>query len=145
VDIKIKEIKFNSAEQLESIQLRNRILREPLGLTFTKEELENEHDQIHIAAIINNDLVGVLLFKKLDNKTLKMRQVAVDSHLQGNGIGKSLIQFAEQWAIDNGYSDIELNARATAFDFYMSLNYKPIGDEFLEVNIPHFKFVKTLF
>lgn len=140
----IKEIKFNSDEQIKSIKLRDRILRKPLGLEFSKEELENENDQIHIAAFINKEIVGVLLLKILENKTLKMRQVAVDEHLQGKGIGKAMIKFAEQWALINGYNKIELNARATAFEFYITLNYTCIGNEFIEVNIPHRKFVKTL-
>lgn len=144
MNIIIKEIKFKSEEQIKSILLRDKILRKPLNLEFTKEELDNEYDQIHIAAYIDNHIVGVLLFKILENKTLKMRQVAVVEHMQGKGIGKSMIAFAEQWAIENGFHIIELNARKSAATFYFSLNYSQIGDEFIEVNIPHLKFVKKL-
>ena len=144
MNIIIKEIKFKSEEQIKSILLRDKILRKPLNLEFTKEELDNEYCQIHIAAYIDNHIVGVLLFKILENKTLKMRQVAVDEHLQGKGIGKSMIAFAERWAIENGFHIIELNARKTAAPFYFSMNYIQIGDEFIEVNIPHLKFVKKI-
>jgi len=39
---------------------------------------------------------------------------------------------------------MELNARKNAVPFYKKLNYKTSGKEFMEIEIPHFKMVKTL-
>jgi predicted GNAT family N-acyltransferase len=138
-----KLLEYGSPEQKESIELRDEVLRKPLGLKFSEEELK-EDEQFHFACFIDNKIKGILLLKPIADGIIKMRQVAVSPELHGKGIGKQLVKFCEQWAIDNGYHKIELNARKTAMDFYLSLDYKTIGDEFTEVNIPHMKMYKVL-
>jgi predicted N-acetyltransferase YhbS len=54
-------------------------------------------------------LVANLTFQKLDDKMLKMRQVAVFKKLQNKGLGIRLVYFGEKWAIRNGYQAIKLN------------------------------------
>jgi predicted GNAT family N-acyltransferase len=39
---------------------------------------------------------------------------------------------------------IELHARETAVPFYLNLKYLAIGNQFFEVDIPHFKMTKEL-
>ena len=73
-----------------------------------------------------------------------MRQVAVQSNLQGIGIGKKLVQFVEQEAKKLGITHFELNARKSAVPFYLSMNYALEGEEFEEVGIPHFRMKKLL-
>ena len=73
-----------------------------------------------------------------------MRQVAVDAPFQQNGIGKKMVQFCESFATSRNFNKIELNARKSAVPFYLSLDYQIVGDEFLEVNIPHYKMIKSL-
>lgn len=142
--LNIKEIKFGSEEYKESIILRDKILRKPLGMVYTKEFLEAEKNEFHIAAFNNTDIVGILLLRKLNDKLLKMRQVAVDSYLQGKGIGKKLVTFSEQFAKERGGEKIELNARDTAVKFYISLNYKKVGAMFKEIGINHYKMEKNI-
>lgn len=139
-----RQIAFNSAEQLLSIQLREEVLRIPLGLRFTPEELAAEHDQVHLAALQNEQVLGILLFKKLDRHTLKMRQVAVKPEVQRAGVGKALVSFAELWARERGFKRIEMHARFNAVPFYAKLGYLVEGEEFEEVGIPHFKMYKEL-
>ena len=137
-------LEFGSAFQKESIALRRKILREPLGLDFSIEELNAEFAQTHIAAIKNKVVVGILLFVPTKDKALKMRQVAVSEDCQSSGIGSQLIAFSEKWAIANNYKTIELHARESAIIFYLKLGYQTIGHEFMEVNVPHFKMKKEL-
>lgn len=137
-------LEFGSSFQMESIALRRKILREPLGLDFSIEELNAEFAQIHIAAIENKAVVGILLFVSTKDKALKMRQVAVMENSQSSGIGSQLVAFSEKWAIANNYKTIELHARKTAVNFYLKMGYQTIGHEFMEVNVPHFKMMKDL-
>lgn len=140
-----KILEFKSSEQIESIALRRKVLRIPLGLDFSQEELDGEASHIHIAAYQNEVLVGVLLFvADTSQLKLKMRQVAVEPSKHGKGIGKAMIGFSEQWAIKNGYNVIELHARATVADFYFKAGYQQQGDLFEEVGIPHIKMYKSL-
>lgn len=140
-----KVIEFNSPEQKASIALRRKILRIPLGLDFTAEELESEADQVHIGCFDGRLIIGILILVKSNADTLKMRQVAVDDTLQGKGIGKQLVAFAEQWSRANGFRNMLLHARETAVPFYLSMQYETIGERFEEVGIPHFKMFKKIF
>ena len=70
--------------------------------------------------------------------------MAVVSGLQGKGIGKVLLQFAENIARDRGYKKIMMHARKTAVGFYEKLGYKKTGGEFEEVTIPHYVMEKDL-
>lgn len=145
VSINVKEISFGSPEQIESINLRYKVLREPLGLNFDKNDLAKEYQDFHIAAYSNGEIVGVLLLKPTENSEIaKMRQVAVDNDWQGKGVGKALVTFSEAILKNKSFKKIELHARETAVPFYLSLNYLIVGDLFYEVGIPHKKMVKTL-
>lgn len=145
--VECKLLEFGSEDYKKSIELRRRVLRKPLGLDFTSDDLISEHDQFHFALFYNNELQGILLLKTMSDispSILKMRQVAVDTQFQSKGFGGILVKFSEQWAIESGYKAFELHARITAVEFYKKLNYQEIGTEFLEVNIPHIKMIKNL-
>ncbi len=144
MELLCKILEYGSPEQLASVELRRKILRKPLGLDFTVEDLQDEEDQVHIACYWGNTLVGILLLKKLNFLTVKMRQVAVDMEMQGKGVGKAMVKFAEQWTLDSGCCIMTLHARETAVPFYLGLNYTIQGDQFEEVGIPHFKMQKEL-
>lgn len=143
-NIDIQIVEYNSTLQKKSVELRYKVLREPLGLVYTAEQLAEEKDEIHLVAIQNDEVLGVVVLKKMDNTTLKMRQVAVDSDLQRTGIGKIMVVFSEQYALENGYTTIVLHARDTAKDFYLKLDYYIVGDRFVEVGIPHYEMKKEL-
>jgi predicted GNAT family N-acyltransferase len=137
-------LEFGSDDYKKSIDLRRKVLRTPLGLDFTANDLSAELDQFHFALFYNNQLVGILLLKTINPSVLKMRQVAIDPDYQSNGLGSILVKYSEEWAFSNGNQTIELNARKTAVSFYLNLNYQETGNEFFEVNIPHIKMIKNL-
>ncbi|MCK9211945.1 MAG: GNAT family N-acetyltransferase [Ignavibacteriaceae bacterium] len=140
--IEIKHIAFGGAEHKKEIDLRYKVLRQPLGLNYTQEQLDAEKDEFHFAAFDGEKLAGCLLMKAIDKEEIKMRQVAVDEDYQGKGVGKGLVLYSEKYATENGFSVITLHARKTAVPFYEKLGYKIVGDEFTEVTIPHFKMNK---
>lgn len=142
-DLRIEIVPHGSAHYKASIALRHRVLREPLGLEFSEEELAKETDQIHVIASVDDALIGVLVLVPIGDKTYKMRQVAVAPDWQGKGIGTRLVSFCEEYAIRKGICRIELHARKEAVQFYTDLAYSTIGDEFVEVGIPHFKMEKS--
>ena len=135
---------FGSDLHQHSIVLRDHLLRKPLGLKFTDIELAEEIDQIHLVALIDGIVVGVTLLKGVDDNTMKLRQFAVNDNLQGKGIGKKLLHFAEEVAKDMGKESMELHAREKASFFYGKLGYSSFGDVFEEVGIAHYKMTKSL-
>jgi len=142
MNIEIKQIAFGDEDYKKEIELRYKVLRQPLGLNYTQEQLDAEKDEFHFASFDGEKLVGCLLMKAIDTKEIKMRQVAVDELYQGKGVDKALVLFSEKFASENGFSLITLHARKTAIPFYEKLGYQVVGEEFLEVAQPHFKMKK---
>ncbi len=144
MNLECKILAFGSKEQQESIGLRREILRLPLKLDFTEEELACENEQIHIGCYFEMVLVGILLLVPKANGFLKMRQVAVSQSIQGKGVGKQMVKYSEEWALKNGFTKLDLHARETAMSFYLSMKYNVIGDKFIELGLPHFMLEKAL-
>ena len=126
------------------VHLRHEILRKPLGLTFDEAELEKEKEDILIGAFEDDRLLGCCLLSPMDTSTIRLRQMAVPDNMQGKGIGRALMIFAENIARDQGYRKLCMHARSTALGFYEKLGYAASGKEFTEVTIPHYIMEKTL-
>jgi predicted GNAT family N-acyltransferase len=141
----ILNIEFATPEYDETVQLRDKILRRPLGLVFSEEQLAEEYADFHLAAYTNDWLLrGCLVLTPKNDKTLKMRQVAVDEAVQKTGVGQQLVAASEALGRVRGFDIMELNARETAVPFYQKLDYSVVGERFEEVGIPHFKMTKKL-
>jgi predicted GNAT family N-acyltransferase len=139
-----KEVAFGSDLYHQSIDLRDRILRQPLGLQFSKEELEQESNSHHLLYIEKGEVIGVIVMRPIDDNIFKMRQVAIDSKWQRKGIGQALVKFSETFTKLKKRNKITLHARDTAIPFYLKLGYHTIGNEFEEVGIKHYKMEKLL-
>jgi predicted GNAT family N-acyltransferase len=140
----LKQIDHGTKEYLQMVNLRNEILRKPLGLSFTPEELAKEKEDILIGAFDDEDMLACCMLTKAENHCLRVRQMAVQNNLQGKGIGASMMNFAEIVARDKGYKKLVMHARVTAVGFYEKLGYKVVGDQFIEVTIPHHIMEKNL-
>lgn len=140
----LKIIEHGSKEYRKMVDLRNNILRKPLGLSFSPEELELEKEDILIGCFDDDRIEGCCMLVPKDKITVQLRQMAVLSGLQGKGVGRVLMQFAENISRDRGYKKIIMNARKTVTGFYEKLGYKIKGNEFTEVTIPHFVMEKEL-
>ncbi|HWD41070.1 MAG TPA: GNAT family N-acetyltransferase [Fimbriimonas sp.] len=132
-----------TADYLQTVKLRLSVLREPLGLSFSEEELAAEEGDFHVAAFEEDWLVGCLVLVPGEGR-IKMRQVAVIEAKQGRGIGTAMVQWSESLARDHGFSTMYLHARDTAVAFYLRLGYQLVGEPFVEVGIPHRKMEKAL-
>ena len=140
----LKLIDYGSPEYQQMVQLRNDILRKPLGMTFQKEELDKETEDILIGAFEDDKMLGCCMLIETEPGTVRLRQMAVLNNLQGKGIGRALMQFAENIARDRGFHKITMHARKTAVGFYEKLGYRVCGEQFEEVTIPHYVMEKLL-
>jgi predicted GNAT family N-acyltransferase len=134
--IEFREYRHRSADYEAALELRMSILRGPLGLTFDPTDLEKEASEIHLGAFDGEHLVATLTLTPHGNR-VKMRQVAVSSEHQGEGIGSQLVTFSESHARALGFEEMILHARETAVPFYLRLGYEVVGEPFIEVTIPH--------
>lgn len=140
----LKIIDHGTKEYQQMVKLRDDILRKPLGLTFDPKELEDEKNNLLIGAFEDDNMLGCCMLVEENSGSVKLRQMAVLNALQGKGIGRALMQFAENLARDHGYKVLTMHARKNAVGFYEKMGYKVRGEEFQEVSIPHFEMEKEL-
>jgi predicted GNAT family N-acyltransferase len=140
----VEQVEHNSQAYHAVVSLREAILLEPLGLSFSQEQLEGEAHLVHVACYFHDQLAGCLILQPEGAQCLKMRQVAVSGEHQGLGIGRALVEFSEQFAKKHGYSKICMHARETAVGFYLKLGYEVEGQPFEEVTIPHRSMFKNI-
>lgn len=135
---------FASPEYDEAVALRTEVLRKPLNMEFSPDQLAREYADFHFGLWDNEGLNATLTLTDLGEDIIKMRQVAVSFQKQGQGMGGNLVKFCEIWAANKGYARMVLHARETAVKFYLNLGYNTVGDQFEEVGIPHLKMEKRL-
>jgi ribosomal protein S18 acetylase RimI-like enzyme len=140
----IKQLYHGSKEYRQMVNLRLEIMRKPLGLIFSDDELQKEKDDVLIGAFDEEVIIGCCILSKIDNNTVRLRQMAVQKNQQGIGIGESMMAFAENIARDRGYKLLTMHARDTAIGFYEKYGYKVKGTAFIEVNIEHHQMEKKL-
>ena len=140
----LKIIDHGTPEYRLMVKLRDNILRKPLGLRFTEEELEKEKENLLIGAFEDDDILGCCMLVKETHQIVRLRQMAVLNDLQGKGIGRALTVFAENLARDHGYRVMSMHARKNAVGFYEKMGYVINGEEFIELTIPHYIMQKDL-
>jgi len=140
----VKTIEYKGEYYDKMVLLRFEILRKPLGLIFTEADLaKDEHDTL-IALTINENIEGCCILTEKNNTTVQLRQMAVNNLLQGKGMGRKIMDYAEQKAKENGYQMLMMHARLEAREFYERLGYVAEGEVFEEVSIPHITMKKKL-
>jgi predicted GNAT family N-acyltransferase len=140
----LKILDHGTPEYQQMVKLREDILRRPLGMSFSADELDKEKDNLLMAAYEDDQMLGCCMLVEEEPGTVRLRQMAVVNDLQGKGIGKALMQFAENLARDRGFRKITMHARKNAVGFYEKMGYRKIGEEFQEITIPHYLMEKDL-
>ncbi len=143
MDVVFSIIDHGSADYLAAVRLRERILRAPLGLVFTPDELAAEKVHIQIAGVKGETVCACAVLVP-EGKAMKMQRVAVAEDLQGQGIGGAMMKFCERLAADHGAEKVYVHARDTAVPFYEKNGYVAEGEMFDEDGIQHLKMWKLL-
>lgn len=144
--IKFIDIEFGSGRYKELLDLRYKILLQPLGLKFLDSYREEEANFLHIGCIENStgELIGGLILAPINDEEIRVMQVAIDVIHQGEGIGRKLIEYAESVAKEIGYERIIMHAMLSVVGFYEKLGFKQEGDLFEEKGVRFVRMVKDL-
>ena len=116
--IKVETIAHDSDDYWQALVVRDAVLRAPLGLDYSDEDIAAEADQVHVVARERGEIVGTLLLRGEGDGLVQMRQVAVAAKKQGKGIGRDLVKFAEALAWAECGDEIFLHARESVIPFY---------------------------
>ena len=135
--MKLQFITPDSPLYRDELELRFRVLRQPLGMARDTVRFAFEGDSMHLVAVERNRVLGCVLFHPDQAGGGRLFQMAVAAPLRGQGWGRRLVRELERRLIAEGFARIELHARQEAVGFYEGLGYRAVGAEFTEVGIPH--------
>ena len=143
LDIKLNRIEFASSLYESALELRDVVLRKPLGRSLDFKDLDDENNQLHFGITnLEDKLIACLCVKIIEEKHYKIRQMAVSDRYQRQGLGKKLIDYVERSLVACGVTMISLHARESAIEFYEKLGFRCTGKLFDEVGVPHIKMHK---
>lgn len=132
----VEEVEFGSKRYEQTVLLRDKVMRKPLGLSIRNDDLSYEQ-QATVLAVFDTDTIlgtGVLVFE--DEVTAKVRFLCVEPNLQKSGIGRVILENMERLSLQHGVKKIHLESRVTAKDFYKKLGYHEYGDIYLMKQAP---------
>ncbi len=124
------------------LELRFRVLREPLGRPRESVTFPFEAQSLHLVAVESpGAVVGCVLFHpdsaEGEPPGGRLFQMAVHPRLQGQGLGVRLVRTLEEALRRQGYVRVHLHAREGVVPFYERLGYRTCGEPYEEVGIPH--------
>ena len=105
----------------------------PLATSVISDSLSqllNDRDEEVVVAVSESKVVAWIHFGRtvcLESKPFaEIRGLVVDEKFHGQGIGKSLVEKAKQWAIEKGVGKLRVRTqmkRAEAHEFYRRLGF----------------------
>jgi ribosomal protein S18 acetylase RimI-like enzyme len=143
--VNFRQIEYGSAEYDAARELREAVLRAPLGLSLSANDLRGEEHQLHYALFTGTDeLVGCVIVVPASDGQARIRQMAIAPVHQRQGLASRMMLELEANLITRGFCSLSLHARRSAIGFYQKLGYECSGGEFIEVTLPHRKMSKRL-
>lgn len=137
-------ISCNSLLYEKELELRDVVLRRPIGLSITQDDLSRECYDQHYGLVENNELLACLVITGLDDFTVQLRQMAVAESCRGKGLGLKLVSGVENILQSEGIRKIVLQARRTAEQFYVKCGYQTVGEGYIKIGLPHINMEKLI-
>lgn len=138
-----RQIEWGSPAYEAALALRGRVLREPLGLSLTADDVEGEQGEWHFVARDGEAVRACVIGGRKGDRVFKIRQMAVEPDWQGQGVGRQLLIFAEEFLRELGAFTLFLHARKPVIGFYEKLGYEAAGPAFEEVGLVHQRMEKS--
>ena len=144
--MEVVNIAFASADYKDTVLLRDKVMRKPLGLSIYNDDLSYEEEAIIIAIKDCDRMIGTGIMVPENNGTATIRFICVDNELQKGGVGSLILAELEKRARGRSLTEIVMDARVSALEFYKKFDYQPYGEEYLmeSAPIPHIKMKKKL-
>lgn len=130
-------VKITSDALLQkAFDIRVKVFVEEQGVDRSLE-YEHEEESTHFLAYVGNEPVGTARWRETENG-FKLERFAVLPQYRTHGVGAALLK--------NVLADVKptnkkiyLNAQTQVVGFYAKYGFTPVGDEFEEAGIKHYK------
>lgn len=99
---------------------------------------------VHVVAWLDGEPVGTARWRTVGagaQAAAKLERFAVLPAYRGRGIGRRLVAHLMREARAAGHVRLILHAQAYLEAFYREFGFRPVGERFSEVGIPHVKMV----
>ena len=126
-------INYNSPEYQKALRLREDVMRKPLGLLLSEEDVKDDGKRIHIS----KDIIMMSSFAVVLYKIAHIYSVFVKQELQNKGFGQRLMAYAENYAKSQGAKRLYVEGRKAAKNFYQKCGFSSCGLEYIDMNIVH--------
>lgn len=143
--LQFKDIAYHTPAYRDTLELRNRIMRIPLGRDIYQENLGAEKDAVILGAYEEETLIGVgVMIPK--EKVCSLEFLCVDTALQRGGVGGRLLNALEERARRLGAECMTMHARVSAQGFYERHGYHDTGENCIHngAPVPHVIMEKRL-
>ena len=91
----------------------------------------------HVLGVADGRAVGTARVRFVDDERAKAERLAVRRSDRQQGYGRRLMRAVETCATNSGATRCRVHAQRRVAEFYRSLGYRTVGDEFEEAGIPH--------
>ena len=148
--LNFQKVGWGSCAYALTVALRYDMLREPLGLHFNLNDLDNEQDSIHWAGFSEEgEVLACLVLRPASTRSVlpqnytaeeayQMRQVAVKPGYQGLGLVRQFVLHTQNWLLEQPNARLVfLHARPQAVGFYDKLGYRSYHEPLMEVGLWH--------
>ena len=126
-------INYNSPEYQKALRLREDVMRKPLGLLLSEEDVKDDGKRIHRS----KDIIMMSSFAVVLYKIAHIYSVFVKQELQNKGFGQRLMAYAENYAKSQGAKRLYVEGRKAAKNFYQKCGFSSCGLEYIDMNIVH--------
>ena len=111
------------------------------GISLREEFDEHDCDGTKYIVLLDSGYpVATCRFYEVDENTVTLGRVVVLPEYRGMGLGRTVMQQAEEWISSLGYKAIVIDSRVEAVGFYEKLGYSAVGEEVRQNSV--FKCVK---
>lgn len=140
MNLKIKKFnELNIEEIYKILALRNEVFIVEQECPYLDCD-DKDLNSYHLFLTENGQIVSYLriLEKGVSYDEISIGRVAVKKSYRGKGISRKMMLKAIEF-IENNLSEntIKIQAQAYLLNFYSSLGFKAVSEEYLEDNIPH--------
>lgn len=144
MEFEIRQINYGSAEYEESLRIRDEIFRKPWGLSIYDDDNSADAKDVLFAAFDGAEMVGMTFLQTENPQTARIRSVITIPRARGVGLGKKLMDKAEELAFEMGFHRLVLRARVSALGFYEKLGYRTVGEIYEYRRVPHVEMEKLI-
>jgi predicted GNAT family N-acyltransferase len=126
-----------------ALELRVQVFCEEQGVDPELELDGVDHDCTQIIAVDGQAIVATCRLRLVDGDA-KLERMAVEKSRREGGVGRLLMERAEEEARASGAPRMVLHAQRIAEGFYAKCGYAVEGEPFMEAEIEHVRMTKPL-